>query len=81
MNEKLVDLFPVTGVQVKVDTSQKLVIVHLPCISGFGSPDQEERQERAYCLLREQAAILRDSLTAALNRLKELDGQSAPDPS
>jgi len=69
LNEQNAKLYPVAGVQVKVETKQRIVVVQLPYFTDFGLPEQQEHQERAYCMLPEQAAILRDSLTEALNRL------------
>jgi hypothetical protein len=66
MAEKNVHMYPVSGVQVRVGTEYKVVVVHLPYITGFGTAQQQERQDHAYCLLPEQAALLRDSLTTAL---------------
>ena len=66
MAEKFVNMYPVTGIQVRVGTEHKLVIVHLPYVTGMGTTEQKEHADHAYCLLPEQAALLRDTLTTAL---------------
>lgn len=66
MAEKFVNMYPVTDVQVRVGTEHKLVVVHLPYITGMGTPQQKEHGDHAYCLLPEQAELLRDTLTTAL---------------
>ena len=66
MAEKIVNMYPVNGVQVRVGTQHKLVVVHLPYVTGLGTPQQREHNDHAYALLPEQAALLRDSLTTAL---------------
>jgi hypothetical protein len=68
--KNIVDLYPVAGIQVEIEGEPKLVVVHLPYLTGFGTPQQQEHQDRAYCFMPEQAEILRDALTAALNRLR-----------
>jgi BssS protein family len=70
VDKKIVDLYPVAGVQVEIEGEPKLVVVHLPYLTGFGSPQQREHQDRAYCFMPEQAEALRDALTEALNRLR-----------
>lgn len=71
MNQRTATVYPVAGLEVKVETEKRIVIVHLPYFSDFGTEKQQENAERAYVMLPEQAAILRDSLTAALDRLNE----------
>jgi hypothetical protein len=66
MAEKIVNMYPVTDVQVRVGTEHRLVIVHLPYVTGMGTPQQRQHGDHAYCLLPEQAALLRDTLTTAL---------------
>ena len=71
MAEKIVNMYPVSGVQVRVGTEHKIVVLHMPYISGIGTPEQREHQDHAYCLLPEQAQMLRDSLTTALMQVGE----------
>lgn len=66
MAEQFVNMYPVSDVQVRVGTEHKLVIVHLPYLTDFGTPRQKVHGDHAYCLLPEQAALLRDTLTTAL---------------
>jgi len=64
--QKIVNMYPVADLQVRVGTEHKVVIVHLPYFTGFGTKQQREHGDHAYCLLPEQAELLRDSLTTAL---------------
>jgi hypothetical protein len=69
MAEKIVPMYPVTGFQVRVGTQHKLVVVSLPYLTGVGTAQQREHSDHAYCLLPEQAALLRDQLTTALREV------------
>ncbi len=69
MTQQIKELYPVAGIQVQVETEQRVVLVHLPYFTDFGTDKQQEHQQRAYVMLPEQAAILRDSLSEALKRL------------
>lgn len=77
MEQKKVELYPIVGMQVNIATDDKVVIMHLPYIRGFGTPSQEELQDRAYCLLPEQAVMLRDALDNVINHINA-GGRSAP---
>jgi hypothetical protein len=66
MAEKFVNMYPVTGIQVRVGQEHRIVIVHLPYVTGIGTAQKQEHADHAYCLLPEQAELLRDTLTTAL---------------
>jgi hypothetical protein len=63
-------MYPVSGVQVRVGTEHRIVVLHLPYITGMGTPQQKEHQDHAYCLMPEQAVLLRDSLSTALMEIE-----------
>ena len=66
---KIVNMYPVGDVQVRVGTEHKVVVLHLPYFTGFGTKQQVEHSDHAYCLLPEQAQLLRDSLNTALMQI------------
>jgi hypothetical protein len=69
MARKVVNIYPVSGGEIRVGTKHKVVVLRLPYFTGIGTPEQQEHLDHAYCLMPEQATNLRDSLTAALKQI------------
>jgi len=71
MEEKKVPLYPVSNIIVRVNAEAGLVMLNLPYLTGFNTPQQQEHHDHAYAMLEEHAQQLRALLDDCLQRIAD----------